>query len=406
VRDANVEVLTRTAAVDIRGTELVLVEEGAHARAAGARRVLLAPGAYDRPVPFDGWTLPGVMTAGGAQTLVKTQRVLPGRRIVFAGSGPVALAFPAQLHHYGANVALVLEAGPAPGMRDVLGMLRAARGNGALLRDAVAYRAELLRARIPLRYRRIVVRAEGDGRVESVTHAAVDAAWRPVAGSEQRVEADTLCLGYGFVPSVELPRLAGCRLGYDEDRGGPVVAVDEWMRTSVPGVSAAGDGTGVEGSLVAIDEGRLAALGAALDLGALTAEAAAAAAAPVRRRLARRRAFRAALRRMHAVGPGVYELVTGDTVVCRCEEVTVAQLEPAIAESADVNVVKGLTRAGMGLCQGRNCQRQVAALIARRHGHAIADVAPATPRGPVRPVPIGAIADETVEDRGFFTHAE
>jgi NADPH-dependent 2,4-dienoyl-CoA reductase/sulfur reductase-like enzyme len=406
VRGEKVQVLTRTAAVDIRDTELVLVEEGAHARTVGARWVLLAPGAYDRPVPFDGWTLPGVLTAGGAQTLVKTQRVVPGRRLVFAGSGPLALAFPAQLHHYGANVALVLEAGPPPGVRDVLGMLATARGNAGLLRDAVAYRAGLLRARIPLRYRRIVVRAEGDGRVETVTHAAVDAAWRPLAGSEERVQADTLCLGYGFVPSAELARLAGCRFGYDEDRGGPVVAVDDWMRTSVPGISAAGDGTGVEGSLVAIDEGRLAAVGAALDLGVLTGEAAAAAAAPVRRRLARRRAFRAALRRMHAVGPGVYELATADTVVCRCEEVTAAQLDVAIDESADVNVVKALTRAGMGLCQGRNCQRQVAALIARRHGRGIADVEPATPRGPVRPVPIAAIADDTVEDRGFFTRAE
>src|SRR5262249_46294239 len=157
----------------------------------------------DRPVAFPGWTLPGVLTAGGAQTLVKTQRVTPGERIVFAGSGPVALAFPAQLHHYGAHVALVCEAGPPPGPRDVAAMLRAAPGTVGLLRDAASYRMQLLRARVPLRYRRIVVRAEGDDRLRAVVHAAVDSAWRVIAGTEERIEADTLCLGYGFLPSTE-----------------------------------------------------------------------------------------------------------------------------------------------------------------------------------------------------------
>ncbi|MBA2476169.1 MAG: FAD-dependent oxidoreductase [Actinobacteria bacterium] len=365
-----------------------------------------APGAHDRPVVFPGWTLPGVITAGGAQTLVKTQRVLPGSDIVFAGSGPLALAFPAQLRGYGANVTLVLEAGPAPRSGDVLRILRAARGNTQLLRDAAAYRTRLLRERVPLRYRRIVVRAEGEGRVEEVVHAAVDRDWRPLPGSEERVAADTLCVGYGFFPSVELLRLAGCDFRYDEDLGGPLVVLDEWLRTTAPGVLAAGDGTGVAGSYAAIDEGRLAALGAALDLGALEPEAAAARAQPIRRRLRRKAVFRGALRPLHAIGSGIYELATPETVVCRCEQVTAAQLDGAIATTFDVNVVKPLTRTAMGLCQGRNCQRQVAAMIARRHGRELGELPVATPRAPVRPVPIGAVADASLEDGGFFTVAE
>jgi pyruvate/2-oxoglutarate dehydrogenase complex dihydrolipoamide dehydrogenase (E3) component len=395
-------VLLRTSVVAIEGESVVLVADGEHARTVTARRLLLAPGAHDRPVAFPGWTLPGVLTAGGAQTLVKTQRVLPGDRMVFAGSGPLALAFPAQLHGYGAGVALVLEAGPPPRAGDVARMLAAAPGNVDLLRDAARYRARLLRARIPLRYRRIVVRAEGDGRVEAVTHAAVDAEWRVVAGSEETVAADVLCLGYGFVPSVELLRLAGCAFGYDEDRGGPVATVDAWMRTTVPGVLVAGDGAGVDGSYVAIDEGRLAAIGAAIDLGRIDAEVARRRAAPVRRRLARRRAFARGLRRMHRVGGGIYELADRDTVICRCEEVRRAELDEAIATSSDPGVVKALTRAGMGLCQARNCQRQVAAMIAARHGGTIADVPMATPRLPARPVALEAIAQVPDRDLGLF----
>ncbi len=102
-------------------------------------------------------------------------------------------------------------------------------------------------------------------------HAAVDRNWRVIPGTEEQVPCDTLCVGYGFLPSVELLRLAGCALDEDEDRGGAVARLDHWMRTSVEGIHAAGDGTGVEGSLVAIDEGRLAAIGAGLDLGALSA---------------------------------------------------------------------------------------------------------------------------------------
>jgi len=385
--------LLETSCLTLRGTEAVLVTGREQARTVAAGRVLLAPGAHDRPVAFPGWTLPGVLTAGAAQTIVKAHRVTPGKRLLFAGSGPLALAFPAQLHHYGVNVVAALEAGPAPRPGDLARLAAAARGNVPLLRDAVRYRSELLRGRVPLRYRRIVVRAEGRDRVEAVVHAAVDADWRVRPGSEERVELDALCIGYGFFPSIELFRVAGCDLRYDEDLGGPVVVVDGWQRTSVPGVLAAGDGTGVRGSYVAEDQGRLAVLGVAGDE---------AAAAPVRRRLEQRLRFQRALDRMYRVGPGIYELAAADTVICRCEEVHRAELDRAIDASPDINVVKTLTRAAMGLCQGRNCQRQIAALASSRHGVPIAELPLATPRTPVRPTALAAIADDTVEDHGLF----
>jgi NADPH-dependent 2,4-dienoyl-CoA reductase/sulfur reductase-like enzyme len=393
VMRSGARVLLRTSCLTVRGTEVVLVEEGGHARTLTAGNLLVAAGASDRPVVFPGWTLPGVLTAGAAQTIVKAHRVAPGERVLFAGSGPLALAFPAQLHHFGVNVLGALEAGPPPRPADLARMVAAAPGNVALLRDAVRYRRELLRGRVPLRYRRIVVRAEGRDRVEAVVHADVDRDWRIRPGTEERVEVDTLCIGYGFVPSVELLRIAGCAFRYDEDLGGPVAVVDEWQRTSVAGVLAAGDGTGVGGSYVAEDQGRLAAIG-------LTGDQARA--APVRRRLARKRAFARALRNMHRIGPGVYELATPDTIVCRCEEVTLAELEQAIDATDDVNVVKGFTRAAMGLCQGRNCQRQIAAAIARRHERDLGELPVATPRSPARPVALAAIADPDVEDLGLF----
>ena len=396
-------IFTRTSVLTVRDDAVVALREGERARTVRASRILLAPGAHDRPVVFPGWTLPGVLTAGGAQTLVKTQRVLPGRTVLFAGSGPLALAFPAQLHGYGVNVVLALEAGPPPGTRDLAALALAAPGNTRLLVDGLRYRAALLRGHVPLRYRRIVVRAEGHGRLEAVVHAAVDDAWRVVPGTEERVEVDTLCVGYGFFPSVELMRVAGCALDYDEDLGGPVAVVDEWMRTTAPGVSAAGDGTGVAGSVVAVDQGRLAAVGAARDLGTLSPSDADARAKPLRRRLRRKVAFRRALDRMYHVGAGVYELSTPETVVCRCEEVRRSVIDRAVDTTDDVNVIKSYTRAGMGLCQGRYCQRHIASLVAARHGQVLGELRYATARSPVRPVPIAAMADVQAQDGGFFT---
>jgi thioredoxin reductase len=387
--------------VALEGTGAIVVAGGHSGRIRG-KRLLIAAGAHDRPVAFPGWTLPGVVTAGGAQALVKASRVVPGDRVAFAGSGPLALAFPAQLRHYGVNVVLVLEAGPAPRPWALLGIARAAPGNGELLRDAAGYRRRLAQHRVPLRYGRIVVAAQGDGRVEEIVHAAVGPDWRVVPGSEQRATVDTICLGYGFVPADELLRLAGCAFGYDEDLGGAVVRRDDWLRTSVPGLLAAGDVAGVRGALSAADQGRLAALGAAADLGALTEAQALQLARPVRARLERKERLRAALTPLYAVGPGLYELATPPTVVCRCEEVTRADLDAAIAATADVNMIKSYTRAGMGLCQGRNCRRQIAALVAASTGTSIADVPAATARPPARPVPLAAMADDSIRDEGLF----
>jgi NADPH-dependent 2,4-dienoyl-CoA reductase/sulfur reductase-like enzyme len=387
--------------VALDGTSAVVVAGGRSYPVRG-KRLLIACGAYDRPVAFPGWTLPGVLTAGGAQAVVKASRIVPGDRVAFAGSGPLALAFPAQLRHYGVNVVLVLEAGPAPGPGALLGIARAAVGNAELLRTAAGYRWQLARYRVPLKYRRIIVAAEGDGRVEEIVHAAVDADWRVVPGSQQRVAVDLICLGYGFVPADELLRLTGCAFGYDEDLGGAVVQRDDWLRTSVPGVLAAGDAAGVRGALSATDQGRLAGLRAAADLGALPEATAERLAHPIRVRLARKERFRTALGPLFAVGPGLYELTTRQTVVCRCEEVTRAELDTAIAATADVNVIKSYTRAGMGLCQGRNCRRQVAALVAASTATPLADVPVATARPPARPVPLAALADDSIKDDGLF----
>jgi len=399
VEASGVEIRLNTVAWGIWDKSIAIYQEGTDAGVLHATQIILATGAYDRPVVFPGWTLPGVMTAGGAQSLIKTQRVLPGRRILMAGSGPLVLAFSAQLHQYGANVAAVLEAAPLPGLPVIAKLLAAAPGNLNLLRDGLGYIAYLRAKRIPFLHSHVIVRAEGREEVERAVIAKVGRDWCPIPGTERTIDVDTICLGYGFFPSVELGLLCGCQHTYDEGLGGHVPVRDEAMRSTVPGVLIAGDGSGVAGSAVAIEEGRIAGITAALELGHLSEAEASRRAGPARTRLATLERFRAALTSAYPVGPGIYELCTPETVVCRCEEVTAAEITANILPgSADPNSVKNLTRAGMGQCQGRNCSRQVASLVARTAGKSIPEVPMFTPRPPAKLVPIALVAEERPEE--------
>ena len=316
-----------------------------------APALVLATGAHDRPLPFPGWDLPGVFTAGAAQALAKSQRVRVGERVVVAGTGPFLLPVARSLISAGAQVAAVLEANDP-----VTGWLRASRGAAAgagKLPELAGHVAALARHRIPYLVRTAVAEAHGGQAVEAVTAVRVDADWASVPGTERRIEADAVCAGYGFVPQTELAVAAGCAL----DDG--FVRVDAAQSTTVPGVLAAGELTGIGDADLSAAEGAVAGTAAARLLGCT-------APAPVRelRRVRAGRRFAAALAAAHPVRPGWQGRLRGDTVVCRCEEVTCGALRTTVAERAaeGARPVKLTTRAGLGLCQGRMCGAAVADL--------------------------------------------
>src|SRR5262249_24702448 len=167
----------------------------------------------------------------------------------------------------------------------------------------------------------------------------------------------------------------------DEARGGRVPAHDEWMRTTAAGVLVAGACAGVGNGRLAVAEGRLAGITAAMDVGRLPRAEAERRAAPVRRRLARLRRLRVALDRIYTPGPGIHELATPETMLCPCETVTVGRVVACLQEGVDdPSTIKAATRTGMGLCQARRCLRQLTALVARHLGKPIAEIPGFTPR--------------------------
>ncbi len=365
--------------------------QGDVSRSVRYRKLIIAAGAFDRPVPFPGWTLPGVFTAGGAQRLVKIQRVLPGENILLAGTGPLQLALANQIADAGGRVAAILEAGRVDHW---VRTLRAAWGQWQLVSDAFKYLVGIRKARIPLRREHILVEVRGNGQVEEAVIAEADRQWRLKPGTAQVLQVDTVCVGYGFVPSTELTRLAQCKHRYDPLRGGWIPIRDEDMQTSVAGVYAAGDCTGVAGSMVALAEGRIAGIAAARSLGYLTDEQAGARMASCRKRLAGLGRLRRILDEISMPRPGLYELARDDTIVCRCEELTLAEIKEALAQGAtDLNEVKRMTRMGMGPCQGRMCGPALLEIVAQQKGVPSEEVGYLNPRPPVKPVPLTALAE-------------
>lgn len=393
-----VEVLSDRSVLGLwEGREVMWASDGASGTI-HAERLIIATGAYERPVPFPGWTLPGVMTAGGVQTLIKTMRVRPGRRAIVAGTGPLIVGVANRLHEIGIEVVAVLEAGrPSWSPQAFLKKW----GKWDFVKDAWNNWRGLRRAGIPLLLNHTVFGAHGGDEVEGASYGPVDPdTWRPLKEQARTVEVDLVVTGFGFVPNTELTELAGCRHQYVHEVGGWVPIRDAVMQMTVPGIFAAGDGAGVAGALVAVEEGRVAGITAAEQAGAISANEAAQRRVTPLARLRSLAQVRKVLDEVSWLRPGLLELVTPETLVCRCEEVTLAEVRAALDEGArDLQAVKLLTRLGMSPCQGRNCAPSMGMYICHTTGRTPEEVGRINLRPPVKPVTLGALAraEEVIE---------
>lgn len=373
-RRAGVEILSGADAWGAFAPLTVGVTTGVQSLLFRPSRLVVATGAYERGVPVPGWTLPGVMTTGAAQTLLKTDGVLPGRRVLVSGNGPLNLQVALELARAGANVAAVAELAPRRGVSRAGALLGLMANALDVAWQGADMLLELYRRRIPLLFGQALTRIEQtDGSLVASL-------------GERRVEVDAVLMGYGFLPSNELLRALGCRHDLDAERGHLVTWRTDDCETSVPGVHAVGDCCGLGGARAAADEGVIAgwavvrALGRPVDHKALAA---------ARARLVRHRRFQTALWQIFAAPRLQAERAEPDTIVCRCEEVTLGAVEATLEDGVpSIGEVKRRTRLGMGRCQGRYCAPVLAALLAERQGRPIDELAYFAPRVPARPVAI------------------
>jgi NADPH-dependent 2,4-dienoyl-CoA reductase/sulfur reductase-like enzyme len=389
-KKAGVETLFGTLVLNLTRDRKILLYQDSQTETAQAERIILATGAYERTAAFPGWTLPGVITAGAAQILLY-QRVKPGERVLFAGAGPLQLVTAAHLLEAGVPVAAVLEG--AHLRLSPEGIMAMASQWGRIVEGGHSI-FTLISKGVPYMTGWGILAVHGRDQVEGATIARLDQQWRPIPGTERGVECDTVCTGYGLAPFHALAKLAGAEHVWRFDLGGEVPVRDAYLETSVPGIFCAGDGAGIGGYRMAMMEGTVAGVTAAAQLGH-SIEPAEQIIRHASRSLERERRFQRFYGSLFTPGPGIYSLARENTIICRCEGITMSQLDGAVRGGAtSLREVKALTRCGMGECQGRVCGQQVSHTIARITGKTPADIGLYTPRPPVFPIPVGVLASE------------
>lgn len=341
--------------------------------------LILATGATDRILPFEGWTIPGVYSLGGAQVSLKHQDCLVGNRVAFVGTGPLLYLVAYQYARQGAHVAGVFDSAPfSAQLRALPGMCR----KPAVLAKGLYYLAWLRARGIPIHTSCTPVRVEGSEHVQGL---------RVRQGSrEWTVACDAVATGYGLRSETQLPDLLECEFDYSPLHRAWLPRLDPAGRSSVAGIYLAGDGAGIGGADMAEIAGARAALALLADIGRLV---------PLRqarsleRRINRWRAFRHALERAFPFPDWQAWPRPGHTLLCRCEEVTCAQAVAALQMDGqpELNRIKALCRVGMGRCQGRMCSSAAAELLAAQGGIDTSKVGRLRSQAPVKPIPLTAL---------------
>lgn len=366
------------------GDKTVLVACDGGTRQVQARAVLVATGAMERPVPVPGWTLPGVMTIGAAQTVLKSSGLYPEAPLVLAGTGPLLLLFAAQCHAAGIPVTAVLDTTP-PGaiLRGLPYLPKALSGWRSLLKGQRLMRV-LRQSGIPV-YRHVEgLEASGAEQVENVRFTS--------GGQTVELKATTLLLHEGVVPNPQITRLIGCEHRWDSAQRCFHPVLSDRGETSVPGIFVAGDGGGIGGAIAAENAGRIAALAIAEALGAVNRPSGDIEIVKARDNLRAELAIRPLLDAMYPPPAWIGKL-DGNVTVCRCEEVSARAVRGAAADGAPgPNQAKAFLRAGMGPCQGRMCGLTMTEILADAHGREPGAIGYYRIRPPIKPVTVGELA--------------
>lgn len=362
--------------------------------------LIIASGATDRVLPLPGWTLPGVYPLGAAQTALKSQGCAIGKRIVFAGTGPLLYLVAYQYAKAGAQVLAVLDTADTAAQAAALPRLAA---RPSLLAKGLYYVGWLRAHGVRIERGVSLQGVLGDRHVTGVAWQAGANSPASKNGSAQTFECDAVGFGYGLRPETQLADIAGCRFGYDTRSRCWLPERDEAGRTSIGGIYIAGDGAGIAGADAAEHAGRLAALAVLDDLefepAAQHKPSRVDAAASERRSLQRIATFRAGL---EGAFPAPFERAStwpDAMTVCRCEEIDAGTIRQCVRSGAarEINRVKALTRVGMGRCQGRLCGEAALALLADETGLPFDALGRLRAQAPIKPIPLAAaVWDERV----------
>ncbi len=287
------------------------------------QKLIICEGANERFIPFPGWTLPGVMSIGGMQKLLRHQRLIPGKRILLAGSGPLLIAAAAELIQSGAHMAGILEAAKLLEITPLMSEMFRQKG---LLEESIVHVIPLLKYSKLFQRRSCIVEAHGKDRVEAATICQLDDDGRPVAASKKIVKTDAVGIGFGFKPYVRLSRLCGCKHYFDSKKGSFVPILDAYQAADQADIYVAGDAAGIGGATMAEIQGRIAGLHAAHSLGRISKNRFDSLIQPLLKSKKRVARYSRKLEQIYTPRDAIYQAITPETIICRCEGVTAGEI--------------------------------------------------------------------------------
>jgi thioredoxin reductase len=352
-----------------------------HARQIRGSRIIVANGARERPVPIPGWTLPGVMAVTAVDVLLKSHSIIPNNNIILAGSGPLLFLSATRLIATGSTVKAIIDTTPLVNSVTSLPFLPKAFFAAEYLFKGLAMKREIRRKKIPI-YRNVTKLAvSGNQAVEHIRFKS--------NGFLRELKADTILLHNGIVPDTQITSLLNCEMEwYDVQRYWKPV-VDKWGNTSVSGICVAGDTSGIFGAKAAIASGHIVALEAAFILNFISRDERDSKSVFYKKQLARERLIRPFLDHLFRPDPNLLVPADDQTIVCRCEEVTVQQIREELSLGRlTPNQLKSQTRCGMGPCQGRMCGLTVSEIIADYEKVPITEVGYFRIRPPIKSITI------------------
>ncbi len=349
-------------------------------------RAIVATGAYERGLPVPGWTLPGVMTSGAAQSMLRSYGTVPTGRILIAGNGPLNFQIALELKLAGADVVGLWELAEKPGLGSAFDALRMSLCAPRLTLNGVRYLLGLRTNGVTVHFGHGLAGVEErSSSLTAVLGPVREGAVRP----ETEIDVDVVCTGYGFQPNNGILRNLGCRHEFDESRGHLVTVRSDDCETTVPGVFAVGDCTYLKGAPSALEEGVIAATAVVRSSRGTVPLQCRKEHRRAIRQLRRHAKFQSALWSLYAAPRFESELADTDTIVCRCENVRLKEIEHVVRDGEmSMGSLKRSTRLGMGPCQGRYCAPVAASFLAKRSGRPLNEFSFFAPQNPLLPIRI------------------
>jgi NADPH-dependent 2,4-dienoyl-CoA reductase/sulfur reductase-like enzyme len=351
-----------------------------------ADHVIITTGAMERAVPFVGWTLPGVMTAGAGQILLKSAGIVPNKGVVIAGSGPLLLLLAWQYMQAGVTIHAILDLTPKGNFWRALRHLPRALLAHHYILKGLKYQLQLKKGGVPFYTGVSDLCALGKESLEAVefTHRS----------GRKTIETPVLMSHFGVIPDSHLSRSAGCHHYWDPSQLCWRPTIDQWSNSSLQGIAIVGDSAGIGGAIAAQHAGHLAGLESAHLLGCISAQERDENTQQERRWLADDLQVRPFLEALFRPSSNLLAEPKDETWICRCEEVTAGTIRQAIqAGHQDPNQIKFLTRCGMGPCQGRQCDNAISLLVGHELGHDIGQLESYRIRPPIRPLTVQQLAN-------------